>query len=74
MFSEDTGKRDAAWVEATLAGDAQAFGQLVETYERRAVGTAYRLLGFDEHSTILDQQNRPHPISGDGRFRPELLR
>lgn len=35
--------------------------------------TAYHLLGFDEHATMRDRQNRPYPIAGDGRCRPELL-
>ncbi|MFN9974964.1 MAG: DUF1501 domain-containing protein [Phycisphaerae bacterium] len=34
--------------------------------------TAYHLLGFDETSTIPDQQGRPHPIAGSGRVRPEF--
>ena len=36
--------------------------------------TAYHLLGYDEATTIPDQQGRPHPIAGDGRVRKELLR
>lgn len=35
--------------------------------------TTYRLLGYDESTTIPDQQGRPHPIAGDGRVRQELL-
>ena len=35
--------------------------------------TAYHLLGYDEATTIPDQQGRPHPIAGDGRVRKELL-
>jgi hypothetical protein len=35
--------------------------------------TAYSLLGYEETATIPDQQGRPHPISGDGRVRRELL-
>ena len=35
--------------------------------------TAYHLLGYDEATTVPDQQGRPHPIAGDGRVRPELL-
>ncbi len=39
LFSEDSAKRDAAWVAAVLAGDRSAFGRLVEAYQRAAVGT-----------------------------------
>jgi hypothetical protein len=35
--------------------------------------TTYHLLGYDESTTIPDQQGRPHPIAGDGRMRSELL-
>ena len=35
--------------------------------------TTYHLLGYDESTTIPDQQGRPHPIAGDGRVRTELM-
>ncbi len=35
--------------------------------------TAYHLLGYDESTTVPDQQGRPHPIAGSGRVRDELL-
>ena len=35
--------------------------------------TAYHLLGYDESTTVPDQQGRPHPIAGTGRVRDELL-
>jgi uncharacterized protein (DUF1501 family) len=35
--------------------------------------TAYHLLGYDESTTVPDQQGRPHPIAGTGRVREELL-
>ena len=35
--------------------------------------TAYHLLGYDESTTMPDQQGRPHPIAGNGRVRNELL-
>ena len=35
--------------------------------------TAYHLLGYDESTTMPDQQGRPHPIAGSGRIRNELL-
>ena len=36
--------------------------------------TIYHQLGYDESTTIPDQQNRPHPIAGDGHVRHELLK
>lgn len=35
--------------------------------------TTYSLLGYDETTTIPNEQGRPHPIAGDGRLRRELL-
>jgi len=35
--------------------------------------TTYHLLGYDESTTIPDQQGRPHPIAGDGRVRQEFM-
>ena len=35
--------------------------------------TLYHLLGFDPRSTMPDRQGQPHPISGSGSLRPELL-
>lgn len=35
--------------------------------------TAYHLLGYDEATTIPDQQGRPHPIAGDGKVSRELI-
>ena len=35
--------------------------------------TAYHLLGYDEATTIPDQQGRPHPIAGDGQVSRELI-
>jgi len=37
------------------------------------LATMYHLLGIDPQTTILDRQGRPHPISGEGQVRPELL-
>lgn len=36
------------------------------------LATAFYLLGIDPHTTVPDRQGRPHPVAGDGRFRPEL--
>ena len=35
--------------------------------------TTYHLLGYDESTTIPDQQGRPHHIAAGGRVRDELL-
>jgi RNA polymerase sigma-70 factor (ECF subfamily) len=55
LFTDDSAQRDAAWVEATLAGDHDAFGQIVEAYQRIAVSTAYRLLGNSEDAQDVVQ-------------------
>ncbi len=40
-MSEDT---ESLWVQRTLAGDQQAFGELVQRYERDVFNLAYRML------------------------------
>jgi len=55
LFTDDSAQRDAAWVKATLAGDPDAFGQIVETYQRIAVSTAYRLLGNSDDAQDVVQ-------------------
>ena len=35
--------------------------------------TTYHLLGYDESTTIPDQQGQPHPIAGNGRVSQELI-
>ena len=37
------------------------------------LATAYHLLGIDPHTLVPDRLGRPHPISGDGQLRTELL-
>lgn len=37
------------------------------------LATAYHLLGIAPHTTVNDQQDRPHPIAGAGVLRSELL-
>lgn len=37
------------------------------------LATAFYLLGIDPESTFPDPEGRPVPITGTGRFRPELL-
>ena len=56
LFTEDTGKRDAAWVADALAGDKDAFGRLVEAYQRAAGSTSYRLLGNRDDASEIAQE------------------
>jgi RNA polymerase sigma-70 factor (ECF subfamily) len=80
LFSEDTGKRDALWVQAALAGDSDAFGRLVQVYQRAAVSTAYRLLGNSEDAAEAAQEaflrayRSLDRLKDSTRFGPWLLR
>lgn len=80
VSSEDTGERDAGWVRAALDGDAEAFGKLVEAYQRPAVSVAYRLLGnsHDAMEIAQDAFLRAYRSLGKlqepGRFGPWLMR
>lgn len=55
LFTEESAERDAAWVRAALAGDTNAFGRLVEAYQRVAVSTAYRLLNNSDDAQEVVQ-------------------
>ena len=57
VTQDDSGDRDAAWVKAAVAGDSEAFGQLVEVYQRRVVAVAYRLLGNSHDALEVAQES-----------------
>ena len=80
LFTEESAERDAAWVKAVLAGDRDAFGQLVEVYQRAAVGTAYRLLNNSDDAqevaqdAFLKAYRSLAGLNDPRRFGPWLLR
>ena len=80
LFTEDSGKRDAAWVQAALSGDSDAFGRLVAAYQRAAVSTAYRLLGNSDDAAETAQEaflrayRALNRLKDPARFGPWLLR
>jgi RNA polymerase sigma-70 factor (ECF subfamily) len=55
-IDDDAARRlDAQAVARTLAGDVSAFDELIERYQRRAVGVSYRLLGNTEDAMDVSQ-------------------
>lgn len=80
LFTEEAGRRDAAWVAATLAGNMAAFDALVRAYERPAVATAYRLLNRSDEAQDVVQEAclRAYRslvrLQDPTRFGPWLLR
>ena len=52
---ENPGLEDAAWVEASLAGDSSGFEKLVTKYQRQAVVVSYRLLGNHDDARDVTQ-------------------
>ncbi len=80
LFSDDAYERDAGWVAACLAGDPDAFGRLVQTYERRTVATAYRFLGNSHEAAEVSQEaflrayRSLSKLEDPKRFGPWLLR
>ncbi len=52
---EEAGRRDAADVARTLAGELAAYDELIERYQRRAVAVSYRLLGSMEDAMDVSQ-------------------
>lgn len=80
LFTDETGRRDAAWVQAVLAGDAEAFGRLVEVWQRPALSTSYRLLGNSDDAmevvqdALLKAYQSLSRLNEPSRFGPWLLR
>lgn len=80
LFTEDSGRRDAALVAEVLAGQNRAFDRLVTIYERPAVSTAYRLLGNSEDARDVVQNafvkafRSLAKLKEPTRFGPWLLR
>ena len=54
--SVEQGARDEQLVAATLAGDRQAFGRLVEHYQRRVFAVAHRYVRNEEEAADLTQR------------------
>jgi hypothetical protein len=50
-------------------------GDVVQTpiSPKDILATAFYLLGINPECTFPDAEGRPRPITGTGRFRPELL-
>ncbi|MEZ6072442.1 MAG: DUF1501 domain-containing protein [Pirellulales bacterium] len=50
-------------------------GDVIDTpvSPKDVLATAFHLLGIDPDTTVPDTLGRPMPITGTGRFRPELL-
>jgi RNA polymerase sigma-70 factor (ECF subfamily) len=71
---------DADLVRATLAGRGEAFGELVERYQRRATSVAYRLLGNLHDALEVCQESfvrgyrKLDSLEDPDRFGPWLLR
>ena len=49
-------EREAELIGRCLAGDAESFGEIVVSYERRIFATVYRILGHAEDSRDLAQE------------------
>lgn len=59
-----------------VVGQTDALGGEVQNLPispKDILATTFHLLGIDPHTTLPDLENRPQPIAGDGRVRPELI-
>jgi RNA polymerase sigma-70 factor (ECF subfamily) len=71
---------DADLVRTTLGGRREAFGQLIERYQRRATSVAYRLLGDLHDALEVCQESfvrafrKLDSLEDPDRFGPWLLR
>jgi len=66
--SEDS---DALWVQRTLAGDPQAFGELVRRYERDVFNLAYRMLNERGEAEDAAQEAFMRAYVNLDRYDPE---
>ncbi len=67
-MSEDS---DALWVQRTLAGDPQAFGELVRRYERDVFNLAYRMLNERGEAEDAAQEAFMRAYVNLDRYDPE---
>lgn len=54
--SSELAAADADCVQRTLAGDARAFEELIDRYQRRILGTVFRLLGNSHDAADVCQE------------------
>lgn len=62
---------DALWVQQTLAGDPQAFGELVRRYERDVFNLAYRMLNERGEAEDAAQEAFMRAYVNLDRYDPE---
>ncbi len=67
-MSEDS---DSLWVQRTLAGDPQAFGELVRRYERDVFNLAYRMLNERGEAEDAAQEAFMRAYVNLDRYDPE---
>ncbi|GAB4419733.1 MAG: sigma-70 family RNA polymerase sigma factor [Anaerolineae bacterium] len=67
-MSEDS---DSLWVQKTLAGDPQAFGELVRRYERDVFNLAYRMLNERGEAEDAAQEAFMRAYVNLDRYDPE---
>ena len=68
MTKEDL---DLAWVNRCLDGDVEAFGNLVEKYQRPVFNVILRMVGSYEDASEISQQAFLKAFESLGRFRRE---
>ena len=68
MTKEDL---DLAWVNRCLDGDVEAFGNLVEKYQRPVFNVILRMVDSYEDASEISQQTFLKAFENLGRFRRE---
>jgi RNA polymerase sigma-70 factor (ECF subfamily) len=71
MMMEIAGTSDEQCVELALAGDDDAFGELVRRWERRIFALAYGILGREEDARDATQETFVAAFRNLGAFRGE---
>ena len=78
--TSEADRQELEWVRQAKAGDRDAFGRLVELYQRRAVAVSYRLLGKIDDALEVTQDaflrayRNIETLEAPGAFGSWLLR
>lgn len=65
-------EQEQVWVEDARRGDAQAFGRLVQAYQRPVYNLTYRMLGSVEEAEDAAQETFLRAYSRLGQYDPAL--
>lgn len=66
----DADKQDIAWMERVRRGDMEAFEKLIETHQKRVIGTVAKMLGDEVDAEDIAQQVFIRLWNSAARYEP----